>query len=250
MKIALVEDSAEQSERIALMLEDAGYSCTCFAKGTDLRHAVREQSFDLLLLDWRLPDISGIELLQWVRQVLGQRLPVLFITSNVADDDIVSALGAGADDYLTKPVRANVLLARIRALLRRAYPEASQASQVIRVGPYLLDPAKQSIDVGNVRVSVTACEFYLALYLFRNLGRMVPRESLEKAVWGRSIGTDSRTVTTHLSRLRVKLGLRPENGVRLTSVYSLGYRLERLDPEIDRTFDGPLQIASIASAIG
>lgn len=241
MRIALVEDSEEQSERISQILEGAGYTCTCFPKGTALQHALREQTFDLLLLDWRLPDISGIELLQWARQVLGHRLPVLFITSNVADDDIVTALSAGADDYLTKPVRANVLLARIRALLRRAYPEASQ---IIRVGPYLLDPAKRSIHVGDVKVSVTACEFNLALYLFRNLGRMVPRESLEKTVWGRSIGADSRTVTTHLSRLRAKLALRPENGLRLTSVYSLGYRLERIDPETGGTVDEPFQITS------
>lgn len=223
MRIASVEDEAEDAARIRALLEGAGYQCENFLTGGAMIQALRNRAFDLLVVDWRLPDISGIEVVQWVRQHLGANPPVLFLTNRVLEDDAVTALGAGADDYLVKPIRDRVFLARVAALLRRAYPKASE---VVQVGPYALDPRSRTILLRGVKLEVTPREFDLAIFLFRNVDRLIPSELLEKTVWGRPIGADSRTVTTHLSRLRIKLALRPENGVRLSAVYALGYRLD------------------------
>lgn len=226
MRIASVEDDPDQAELIRKILDEAGFECESYATGAALLRALREQAFDLLLVDWQLPDTSGVELVSWVRQTSGPMPPILFLTSRTAEEDIVAGLNVGGDDYMLKPIRAGELLARVRSLLRRAYPEATLETDVIRRGSYCLDPRTRAITLDGEPVAVSPREYELALFLFRNMGRLLPRDVVEQAVWGRTIGTGSRTIDTHMSRLRVKLALRPENGVRLTSVYSHGYRFE------------------------
>ncbi|MNT36273.1 Sensory transduction protein regX3 [compost metagenome] len=152
--------------------------------------------------------------------------PILFVTSRTAESDIVDGLTVGADDYMLKPIRAGELIARVRSLLRRAYPEAAQEVELIRRGNYIVDTHARTITVGGEPALLSPREYELALFLFRNTGRLLAREVMEQAVWGRAMGAGSRTLDTHISRLRLKLALRPENGVRLTSVYSHGYRFE------------------------
>ncbi len=231
MRIASVEDDPDQAELIRKILDKAGFECESYATGAALMRALREQAFDLLVVDWQLPDTSGFELVSWVRQISGPMPPILFLTSRTAEEDIVAGLSVGADDYMLKPIRAGELLARARSLLRRAYPEATRDSDVIRRGSYCVDPRARIITLGGEPITVSPREYELALFLFRNMGRLLPRDVVEQAVWGRTIGTDSRTVDTHMSRLRIKLALRPENGVRLTSVYSHGYRFEETSAE-------------------
>ncbi|KDP85252.1 response regulator transcription factor [Cupriavidus basilensis] len=226
MRIASVEDDKSQSELIQQILVSAGHECECFANGGTFLRALREQAFDLLVVDWQLPDTSGLEVVTWVRQNSGPNPPILFLTSRSMEEDIVAGLGAGADDYMVKPIRRAELVARVSALLRRTYPQAQQDSAVIRVGNYRVDPQARTVTCGENKAEISPREFDLALFLFRNLGRLVSREVMEQAVWGREIGAGSRTLDTHISRLRIKLALRPENGVRLTSVYSHGYRFE------------------------
>ncbi|MDF3834862.1 response regulator transcription factor [Cupriavidus basilensis] len=226
MRIASVEDDKSQSELIQQILVSAGHECECFVNGNSFLRALREQAFDLLVVDWQLPDTSGYEIVTWVRQNSGRNPPILFLTSRAMEEDIVAGLGAGADDYMVKPIRRAELVARVSALLRRTYPQAQQDSAVIRVGNYRVDPDARTVAVGENKAEMSPREFDLALFLFRNLGRLVSREVVEQAVWGRAIGAGSRTLDTHISRLRIKLALRPENGVRLTSVYSHGYRFE------------------------
>lgn len=235
MKIASVEDDPIQAELIRQILGDAGYACTSFGTGTAFLRALREQAFDLLVVDWQLPDTSGYEVVSWVRQQSGRFPPILFLTSRVQEEDIVSGLAVGADDYMVKPIRQAELVARVRALLRRAYPEATRADDVIQHGAYVLDPRARAITVGGEPADVSPREFDLALFLFRNMGRLLSRDVVEQAVWGRSIGVASRTLDTHMSRLRIKLALRPENGVRLTSVYSHGYRFEEAGLDDDES---------------
>lgn len=223
MRVATVADKAEEAARICALLENAGYQCEIFKTGEAVIHAMRRRTFDLLLLDWCLPDMSGIEVLQAVRVYPGLNLPVLFVANRVLEDDAVAALTAGADDYLVKPIPERVLLARVAALLRRSSPKMRE---IVQVGPYTLDPHSRTIVLHGVQLDVTPREFDLAIFLFRNADKLVHGELLERTVWGKLIGADSRTVTTHLSRLRVKLALRPENGVRLSAVYGLGYRLD------------------------
>ncbi|NUA26453.1 response regulator transcription factor [Cupriavidus basilensis] len=226
MRIASVEDDKSQSALIQQILVSAGHECECFASGSTFLRALREQAFDLLVVDWQLPDTSGLEVVTWVRQNSGRNPPILFLTSRSQEEDIVAGLGAGADDYMIKPIRRAELVARVSALLRRTYPQAQQDSALIRAGNYAVDPQARTVTCGESRVDVSPREFDLALFLFRNLGRLVSREVVEQAVWGRAIGIGSRTLDTHMSRLRIKLALRPENGVRLTSVYAHGYRFE------------------------
>ncbi|AOY94368.1 DNA-binding response regulator [Cupriavidus sp. USMAA2-4] len=229
MRIASVEDDKDQSELIRQILVDAGHECTSFGDGRSLLRALRDQVFDLLLVDWQLPDIAGPEIVSWVRQNSGRLPPILFVTSRSQEEDIVAGLTVGADDYMIKPIRRAELNARVQALLRRAYPEAAQQEQIVRQGNYCLDAGARTVLVGGEPVEVSPREFELALFLFRNIGRLLSREVVEQAVWGRSIGAGSRTLDTHMSRLRIKLSLRPENGVRLTSVYSHGYRFESVN---------------------
>lgn len=233
MRIGSVEDDKGQSDLIKQILVSAGHECECFGEGGDLLQAMRERSFDLLVVDWQLPDMSGLEIVTWVRQNSGRNPPILFLTSRSLEDDIVAGLGAGADDFMVKPIRRAELVARTHALLRRTYPYALQDVDVLRAGIYTIDTSARTIRLNDDLIDVSPREFDLALFLFRNLGRLVPRDVVEQAVWGRSIGPGSRTLDTHMSRLRLKLALRPENGVRLTSVYSHGYRFESVaEPEL------------------
>lgn len=229
MRIASVEDDEDQAEMIRQILTGIGHVCECFASGAAFMAAARREPYDLVVLDWQLPDVSGLDLVRWVRRELGDLPPVLFVTNRTLEDDMVRAIEAGADDYMVKPVRAGEMGARIQAILRRALPEVTRSEDVIQIGAYLISTRSQTVKIHGDPVAISPREFDLVLFLFRNVGKTLNRETVEKAVWGRQIGRDSRTVDTHLSRLRVKLALRPENGVRLVSVYGKGFRLECVD---------------------
>lgn len=225
MRVASVEDDKDHAELIRDIVESAGYECVSFSNGGSLMRGLRDRSFDLFVLDWQLPDINGDELVSWVRQKVGQQPPVIFLTNRSLEDNVIAALKAGADDFMTKPIRRGELTARMQVLLRRSYPDMMKMNEQIRIGEYVVDPGSQSISFRGQKIELAPREFELGLYLFRSIGRLVPREAIEKAVWGRTIGPDSRTLDTHISRLRGKLKLRPENGIRLHNVYSLGFRL-------------------------
>jgi DNA-binding response OmpR family regulator len=154
-------------------------------------------------------------------------VPVLFVTSHVDEADLVEALKAGADDYMCKPVRVPELLARLHALLRRAYPE--QTSEILTSGDYVFDQKAKTLTHKGQLLDLKHREYELAYLLFSRLGELLSRKYLQESVWGGQADVVSRTLDTHVSRLRVKLDLRPENGYRLSSVYSLGYRLEALN---------------------
>ncbi|ABF11029.1 two-component system, OmpR family, phosphate regulon response regulator PhoB [Cupriavidus metallidurans] len=226
MRIASVEDDTSQAEQICQLLDEAGFECSSFATGSAFLRALRDQAFDLVVMDWQLPDVSGYELVSWVRQHSGRLPPILFLTSRIEESDIVAGLSVGADDYLAKPIRPGEFVARVRALLRRAYPKTLHEDDLIRQGAYIVDARRRVIALDGQNVDLSPREFDLALFLFRNIGRLLARDVIEQAVWGRAMDAASRTLDTHMSRLRIKLALRPENGVRLASVYSHGYRFE------------------------
>ena len=227
MRIAVLDDDVSQTEMLKQVLEEAQHVCHIFHFGKDLMQRLRRETYDMLILDWNLPDLDGPEILRWARQHLSPQMPLLFITSRTSEEDIVTALNAGADDYMIKPIRRHELLARVSALLRRAYPSPPLNGRECLHG-YAFDSKTQTVSFNERNLLLTQKEFDLALLFFRNMSRPLSRAHILEQVWGRDIDIPSRTLDTHVSRIRSKLDLRAENGFRLSPVYSYGYRLEKL----------------------
>lgn len=227
MRIAYLEDDADQAALIRRWLEGAGHSCHHFDRGHALRRSLARESFDLYILDWHLPDVDGLEVLKEIR-ARSPRSPVIFATVRGRDDDIAHVLQAGADDYIAKPVRQGELLGRIQAVARRAQGEAAAAPERLELAPFTIERRERRILRGGQPVALTDREYELALFLFQNVGKLLSRSHLQEAVWGLGAKAQTRTVDTHMSRLRGKLGLTEENGWLLASVHQFGYRLERL----------------------
>ncbi|WP_227815291.1 response regulator transcription factor [Nitrogeniibacter aestuarii] len=226
MRLAILEDDSVQNETLTEWLRQAGHDVHSFVDPREFIRVAGRESFDLCLIDWMLPEISGTDVLNWLRQDRANDTPVIFVTARDAEEDIVTALSSGADDYIIKPLRRYELVSRIEAVMRRARPLAQE--QVIDVPPYFFDITAKRVTVAGEQIELTDKEFDLSMFLFRNLGRLISRGHMLEAVWGRNPNLATRTVDTHISRVRSKLGLRPENGFRLTPTYNYGYRLERL----------------------
>lgn len=229
MNIASLEDDSAQAQLIQQVLAEAGHTCAVFATGEELLAVLQKsQPFDLLLIDWEIPDISGLEIVRWVRVHLGYEIPVMFLTNRIQEEDLVVGLQAGADDYMLKPMRSGELVARVKALLRRSgLPERTE--QGFHVGAYEIDAVAGIVRLNGKAVPLAPKEFDLAVLFFRNPWRLFSRDVLSTLIWNREIPPTSRTLDTHLSNIRQKLELRPENGVSLASSYALGYRLALID---------------------
>jgi two-component system, OmpR family, response regulator RegX3 len=228
MRIAILEDDPSQMELLVHWLQLAGHHAHAFERGAQLLRALELDSFDALLLDWNIPDISGLEVLKRVRQQLRSRIPIVFITARTDEVDVVLALRQGADGYLVKPMRRMELLARLQAVTRRdAAAEASQAQQ-LEVDAFRVDVAARRLLRNDQPLDLSAKDFDLAVFFLRNVGRLLSRGHLMESVWSAKAAVSSRTLDTHVSRIRNKLLLMPEHGWRLAAVYGYGYRLERL----------------------
>lgn len=227
LRIALLEDDESQRDLIERFLTQAGYLCSSFAQGKALRRSLTQESYDACLLDWEVPDLTGEELLVWMRSHMKEYLPVLFVTARAGEDDIVRALDAGADDYMIKPVGERELIARLGALLRRTRGRPSR-SRYHEMMEFRFDLELRTLTRHGEAVKVTSKDFDVALFLLSNVGRLLSRGHIYEAVWGRSANISSRTVDTHVSRVRVKLGLVPEHGWQVTPIYQYGYRLMHL----------------------
>jgi DNA-binding response OmpR family regulator len=227
MRIAVLDNDRSQAELISQVLGSAGHVCHTFANGKDVLAQLRKESYDMLILDWQVADMGGSEVLKRARERLPETAPVMFLTSASGEDDIVAGLTAGADDYMVKPLRRSELVARVQALLRIAYPAQNGAEQ-LQFGQYVFETRPGRLLMDGAVLDVTHKEFYLALLFFRNIGRPLSRAYIHEAVWIRETAVPSRTMDTHVSRVRNKLQLKPENGFRLVPVYSYGYRLEKL----------------------
>lgn len=227
MKIAILEQDRAQAELICQVLTAAGHSCQPFDNARECLAQLRKETADMLVMDWNVPDMEGAEVLRRAKEKMASNAPTIFLVGNNAEDDIIAGVTAGADDYLVKPLRRGELLARISALLRRAYPSQNSAEQ-LQFGPYIFETRPGRLIKDGSVVDVTQKEFSLALLFFRNIGRPLSRAYIHESVWVRDTDVPSRTMDTHVSRVRNKLSLRPENGFRLVPVYSYGYRLEKL----------------------
>lgn len=227
-KIAIVEDDPDEMAQLTAWLSTHG-QCVPFGDGQSFLVALHRDTFDLACIDWNLPGMTGPEVVKRIRSgAQAPALPVVLITARSADEDTVAGLVAGADDYVTKPVRKPVLLARVEALLRRLAPV--DADNVERFGDYVFDRSRDSVIARDQECVLTTKEFNLALLLFRNLHRPLARRYMMEEVWGATADVSSRTLDTHVCRLKTKLGLTAANGYSFGPVYGFGYRLERTTP--------------------
>jgi DNA-binding response OmpR family regulator len=222
-----LDNDRGQADLVCQVLTGAGHSCQSFDSGKELLSQLRKDSADMLVMDWQVSDLPATEVLRRAKEKMASNAPTMFLVGSSAEDDIVAGVTAGADDYLVKPVRRGELVARASALLRRAYPSQNGAEQ-LQFGPYVFETRPGRLLMDGEVIDVTHKEFYLALLFFRNIGRPLSRAYIHESVWVRESAVPSRTMDTHVSRVRNKLQLRPENGFRLVPVYSYGYRLEKL----------------------
>jgi DNA-binding response OmpR family regulator len=199
-----------------------------YHQGRALLDAIAEEKFDCYLLDWNLPDISGLDVMSLMRTKHQVRAPVLFATGRDNEEDVVAALNAGADDFMVKPIRHAELIARVQALLRRH--GVLIAENTIRIGQHEIDPLQHEARYQGRVVSLTDTEFALALYLMRNVGVLTSRAKLYGSALGKPEGMEqlSRTVDIHLGNLRKKFFLDESTGLCIRSVYRVGYRLEEV----------------------
>ncbi len=226
MKVAYLEDDLDQAQLISAQLEELGLECSHFASSEALLNNLHSGDFDGFILDIVLPDIRGTDVLTRIRD-MENTAPVIFVTNEDSETQIVTALEAGADDYMVKPVKARELAARLNAVARRYRRE--ETSSIIDLPPYRINSTYRSIEISGEQIPMTHKEYDLALYFFTNIGRIIPRGELLEKVWGTSPDITTRRVDTHISRLRQKLNMGDEgSGWNLHSIYQHGYRLEKL----------------------
>ena len=227
MRIGYLEDQQSQAALVISWLEARGFGVWHADNGRDFLRLLVDNPVDVLILDWQLPDMEGVDVLQNVRQQLKLKAPVVFTTQRDAEADIVRALQAGADDYLVKPLRQAELLARLEALGRRA--GVSNPDAVIEVGSVVIDTNTEQVLVNDNVVKLTPKDYKLACCLLSNVGKLLSRDYLLKEVWGIDVPLNTRTVDVHVSRVRRALNLVPEMGYCVKTVYQLGYRLEKVE---------------------
>jgi len=227
MRVAIADDDSDIIDFLGKIVEGQGHVYTGYADGTSLSNALLRDTFDLVILDWNMPGKNGMQILEWMESAVEDRPPVIMMTSRTAKQDISDALNAGADDYITKPEDKNVIAARINALLRR-HSGVSAMETVVEYGDYLLNRIEQTVRHDNKEIALTAKEFELTDLMFRNRDRTLSRRYIMETVWRTNAHLATRTLDMHVSRIRSKLALKPENGFRIFTVFGYGYRLETL----------------------
>jgi len=229
VQIAVVEDDKDQSEILSIWLEAAGHTPSTFGTGEALLENGNIDEFDILILDWDLPGIDGIELLRIIREDKNLNTTVLFATRHESTSDVVTVLEAGADDYMVKPVDRRELMARLNTLKRRNAISEPAPTYIITAGEFSLDDKTHRLTRSGAILDLTPKEYELVSFLFRNIDQVLSRADLLSHVWGCDADINTRTVDTHISRIRKKLELTPENGWKLESIYHYGYRLEQIE---------------------
>ena len=223
MLILVAEDDRDIADLIVHYLQKAGWRAQVAASGSDALTLAREQSFDAAILDVMLPGLNGLDVCRALRAAPATaELPIIMVTARTEESDRIAGLEIGADDYVAKPFSPNELVARIRALMRRARRgEAEQ--KTLRFGDLIMDIGRHTVTDGGREVKLTAKEFMLLQYLLEHKGRVLSRDLLLSDVWGYRYTGGTRTVDVHVRRLREKM---PTLGDALVTVKQFGYKLE------------------------
>ena len=228
--ILVAEDQADIRELLVMNLRSAAYQVTAVADGVAALASQKEIASDLLILDLMMPGMDGLEVCKALR-ARGRSTPILMLTAKSTELDRVLGLELGADDYLTKPFSLAELLARVKALLRRADLQraaltgAHAQAGVLRNGDLEILPAKRSVRYAGAVIDFTALEFDLLLHFAQSPGRVFSRAQLLGAVWGYTHDGYEHTVTTHINRLRAKLEVDPMRPQLILTVRGVGYKL-------------------------
>lgn len=224
----MVEDENEIRELISLLLLRQGHRVQQCSSAMEALNLMEKHKFDLVILDWMLPNMSGIDLLKTLNSkpkgTPADRPPVLMVTAKSEPMDIVLGLEAGADDYVTKPFEPAVLSARVKALLRRAKAlQKDEISEVIRIGEISLDTATYEVKCKGEVIHLTPSEFKILLEMGKNSGKVLTRDHLISVVQGEGINVTGRTIDTHVFGLRKKLG---DQGELIDTIRGVGYRVK------------------------
>ena len=220
--ILIVEDDQGIQDMLSYALEPEGYQLYSALTVKEAWQIIESKAPDLVLLDWMLPDSSGIDLLHRIRKY-HSRLPVIMLTAKAEEEDRVLGLDMGADDYIVKPFSVKELKSRIQAVLRRSVPE----NQSVQIGELFLDPVSQRVKVGDESLDLPPTEFRLLHYFMTHEDRVFSRGQLLDQVWGQQVYVEERTVDVHIRRLRKNL--EPyQLDTMLQTVHGSGYRFSRL----------------------
>ncbi|MEV6715908.1 response regulator transcription factor [Lentzea sp. NPDC051208] len=219
VRVLLVEDDERIRQALGLALSDEGFFVDEAGSGEEALHRLETESFDVVLVDLTLPGVDGLEVVRTLR-ARGD-LPIIVVTARTDARDVIAGLEAGADDYVTKPLMATVLAARVRALLRRRGP----GRETVRIGALEIRPQEGLVHRAGERVHLTRTEFRLLLELAGAGGRIVTREQLLQKVWGYDYFGDTRLLDVHIRRLRRKIEANPDDPELLLTVRGSGYRI-------------------------
>jgi two-component system, OmpR family, alkaline phosphatase synthesis response regulator PhoP len=223
-RVLVVEDDPDIAQLVAHYLEKAGFSAELLASGRDALAAIAARPPDVIVLDLMLPQVDGLEICRVVRgNAATAAIPIIMLTARAEESDRIVGLEIGADDYLGKPFSPNELVARVRALVRRAQRTAPTAvGRPVNYGSVQVDPERHTVTDNGAAVTLTAKEFMLLEYLLQHRGRVLSRDVLLTDVWGYRYTGGTRTVDVHVRRLREKIPLLSK---ALTTVKQFGYKL-------------------------
>ncbi len=234
--VLVVEDEASFVEALQIGLSREGFRVEVAGDGVEALDRFKQVKPDIVLLDVMLPRVSGLDV---CRQIRAQSsVPIIMVTAKSGEIDTVVGLEVGADDYVTKPYRIRELVARIRALLRRAggdttgEVERSALNSTLRVGDVMLDPEAHRLTVRGQEVTVPLKEFEVLHLLLANAGRVLTREVLIDRVWGSDYVGDTKTLDVHIKRLRSKIEIDPSAPTRIVTIRGLGYKYERVPAQL------------------
>jgi two-component system phosphate regulon response regulator PhoB len=226
-RILVVEDERAIRDMVSFNLDRAGYAVAAAGDAREARAAIADQRPDLILMDWMLPDISGLELTrQLKRDPETKEIPVLMLTARAEEDDRVAGLDGGADDYVVKPFAPRELLARIRAALRRL---EGADGEVLTAGTLRLNSASHQVSAGSAEVALGPTEYRLLEFFMRHPDRVYSRAQLLDRVWGGNVYVEERTVDVHIRRLRMALSPHGHEHF-IKTVRGAGYRFSAGQP--------------------
>ena len=231
VKVLLVEDEKSIAEGIIYNLKNEGLKVTHVDDGKIAIDIFNEEHFDLLILDIMLPEVSGLEICKKIRK--SSNVPIIMLTAKDDENDKISGLEMGADDYITKPFSVKELISRVKAVLRRTKnsellhggDEDLNFTKEITIGNIAMNPLGYEAKIDNEIIELRPREFELLYYLCENAGNIVPRDKLFSKVWGYSFAGNSKTLDVHIQRIRERIEVNPKSPKRLVTIRGVGYKL-------------------------